>query len=359
MSGGTDRREDEQVPQFYGRIDEKFAEWETDVRLWQVEFKVEDRDRLGPRLYRRGLHGQPKIIVTKLGTQDVAQFTVDNIIQCLKDKGYGELPEELGHEALDNYFDMRQGKAESIQDYIFREEILTVALQKDTAIDLDEKIRGYWLMRTSNLTEQEISGIKIITQGQTQLAQVKKAITQTNVAKKREEVRDDLREAGDRARDRPGGYAEAPNFHLHGNSDDDQADTNSESESNCSEQWYELDGQEQEALISLRDARKKLQHATKSRRFYPKGGGRARSTGKSLDELKKVTSCNRCGAIGHWEEDCSQLARSRKNRSPLQRAKEKVVGSGERNLMVKDVEVHRNTRLWKSTTMVRKIKRHI
>ena len=190
--------------------DEKFAEWETDVRLWQVEFKVEDRDRLGPRLYRRGLHGQPKIIVkTKLGTQDVAQFTVDNIIKCLKDNGYGELPEKLGQEALDNYFDMRQGKAESIQDYIFREEILTVALQKDTAIDLDEKIRGYWLMRTSNLTEREISGIKIITQGQTQLAQVKKAITQTIVAKKRVEVRDDLREAGDRARDGPGGYAEA------------------------------------------------------------------------------------------------------------------------------------------------------
>ena len=163
------------MPQFYGRIDEKFAEWEIDVRLWQVEFKEEDRDRLGPRLYRRGLHGQQKIIVkTKLGTQDVAQFTVDNIIKCLKDNGYGELPEELGQEALDNYVDIRQGKAESIQDYIFREEILTVALQKDTAIDLDERIRGYWLMRTSNLTDREISGIKIITQEQTQLAQVKK-----------------------------------------------------------------------------------------------------------------------------------------------------------------------------------------
>ena len=336
-SSATDRREDEHVPQFYGRIDEKFAEWETDVRLWQVEFKVEDRDRLGPRLYRRGLHGQPKIVVkTKVGTQDVAQFTVDNIIQCLIDNGYGELSEELGQEALDNYFDMRQGKAESIQDYIFREEILTVALQKDTTIDLDEKIREYWLMRTSNLTEREISGIKIITQEQTQLAQVKKAITQTIVAKKREEVRDDLREAGDRARDRPGGYAEAPN--LHGDSDDDQADTISESESNCSEQWYELDGQEQEALISLRDARKKLQHATKSSRFYPKGGGRARSTGKSIDELKKVTSkkvtsCNRCGAIGHWEEDCSQPARSRKKRSHLckgqrKKSREKSDGKG-------------------------------
>ena len=84
-------------------------------------------------------------------------------------------------------------------------------------------------MRT-NLTEREISGIKIITQRQTQLAQVKKAITQKIVAKKREEVRDDLREAGDRARDCFGGNAEAPNFHLHGNSDDDQADTISESE---------------------------------------------------------------------------------------------------------------------------------
>ena len=79
----------------------------------------EDLDRLGPRLYRRGLHGQPKTIVkTKLATQDVAQFIVDNIIQCLKDNGYGELLEELGRKALDNNFDMRQGKAESIQDFI-------------------------------------------------------------------------------------------------------------------------------------------------------------------------------------------------------------------------------------------------
>ena len=95
---------------------------------------MEDRDRLGPRLYRR-LHGQPKIIVkTKLGTQDVSQFTVDNIIQCLKDNGYGELLEELGQEALDNYFDMRQGKAESILHYVFREKMFTVALKKDTAL---------------------------------------------------------------------------------------------------------------------------------------------------------------------------------------------------------------------------------
>ena len=141
MSGTVDQREEDHVPQFHGRIDEKFAEWEIDVKLWEAEYKEDDRVRLGPRLYRRGLHGQPKIIVkTKLGTQDVSQFTVEKIIQCLKENGYGELPEGLGQEALDNYFDMRQGKAESILDYIFREEILIVALKKDTAVDLDEII---------------------------------------------------------------------------------------------------------------------------------------------------------------------------------------------------------------------------
>ena len=116
---------------------------------------------------------------------------------------------------------------------------------------------------------------------------------------------------------------------------------------------------EQEALISLRDARKKLQHATKSRRFYPKSGGRAKSTGKSIDKLKKVTPCNRCGAIGHWEEDCIQPARSRKKRSPSPKGKGKSRRFRRENLMARDQEVHRTTRLWRSTMMVRKLKRHI
>ena len=45
MSGATDRREDEQVPQFYGRLDEKFAECETDVRLSSRWKTVTDWDQ--------------------------------------------------------------------------------------------------------------------------------------------------------------------------------------------------------------------------------------------------------------------------------------------------------------------------
>ena len=32
----ADRREEEPVPQFHGRIDEKFAEWVIDVTLWEA-----------------------------------------------------------------------------------------------------------------------------------------------------------------------------------------------------------------------------------------------------------------------------------------------------------------------------------
>ena len=336
------------MPQFYGRIDENIAEWETDVRLWQVEFKPEDRDRLGPRLYWRGLHGQPKTIVkTKLGTQDVSQITTDNIIQCLKDNVYGELPDELGQEALDNYFDMRQGKAERILEeiHIFRKEILTVALNKDTAIDLDEKIRGYWLIRTSNLTEREISGTKIITQGQTQLAQVKKAITQTIVAKKREEVRDDLREAGDRARDCPGGYAEAPNFHLHGDSDDDQDDMNSESESKLFRAVVRVGWPRTRSTDHSERCTKETSTCDEIEKILPK---RWRPCKEEGDAVPSVAG----------KKTAHSLPEAARRDPPLQRAKEKVVGSGEKNLMAGDEEVHRTTQLWRSTMMVRKLKRH-
>ena len=36
-----------------------------------------------------------------------------------------------------------------------------------------------------------------------------------------------------------------------------------------------------------------------------------------------MTPCNRCGAIGHEVEDCTQLARSRKKRSPSAKGKGK------------------------------------
>ena len=58
-------------------------------------------------------------------------------------KHYRDTLEEKGQEALDNYFDMRQGKHDAIQEYINREEVMSLSLQNLTKIALDEKMCGY------------------------------------------------------------------------------------------------------------------------------------------------------------------------------------------------------------------------
>ena len=113
------------VPQFSGEISEKFVELVTYVKLWEAEHKEETKPRLGPRPCRRGLLGQPKqIINTLVGQGDVANFSVDHIIETLRNNGYGDSLEEEGQGALDSYFGMRRGKGEAIQDYINLEEMM-------------------------------------------------------------------------------------------------------------------------------------------------------------------------------------------------------------------------------------------
>ena len=130
------------------------------MRLWEAEHKDETKPRPGPGLHKRGLLGQPKqIIKTLLDQGDLANFTVDSIIETLSNNGYGDTLQEKGQVVLDNYFDMRLGKAEAIQDKINREEMMSVSLQHLTKIALDEKMRGYWLICTLALSEPEIAGI--------------------------------------------------------------------------------------------------------------------------------------------------------------------------------------------------------
>ena len=167
---------EDDVRRFSGKINEHFVEWVIDVRLSEAELKDETKPRLGPRLHRRGLLGQPKQMIQTLRlVRETANFTVDNSIDTLRNDGFGESLEEKGQEALYSDFDRRQGKAEMIQDYINREEMMSLSLQNSTKIGLDQKMRGSWLIRTSVLSEQENRKYQ-------------------NRHRRREEVRDDRRE---------------------------------------------------------------------------------------------------------------------------------------------------------------------
>ena len=91
---------------------------------------------------------------------------------------------------------------------------------------------------------------------------------QTIVSRRREEVRDDRREQEDRARDKT--CSAADKFPIISDGEESESETDQWS---LGEQdlWYAPDDKaEYEAMIVLREAREKLQHATKSGRFCKK-----------------------------------------------------------------------------------------
>ena len=120
-----------------------------------------------------------------------------------------------------------------------------------------------------------------------------RAIQQTIVSRRRGEVRGDRREQEDRARDKASSAGD--DFHTLSEGEGSESETDLESLDEM-DLWYATDDKaECEAKIGLREPRRKRDH------------GRERLTSNrstSVQELKTVTTRNRCGALGHWENEC-------------------------------------------------------
>ena len=99
---------------------------------------------------------------------------IEEIFSTLETSGYGEEEEdERQFEVLDTYSDLAQGKAETVTDYVAREELAAVGLKKYAKIELLSKLRGYWVMRTCRLHEAEKLNIRVLTRGETDLNDIK------------------------------------------------------------------------------------------------------------------------------------------------------------------------------------------
>ena len=127
---------------------------------------------------------------------------IEEIFKTLETNRYGEEEDERQFEVLDTCFDFAQGKAETVTDYVAREELAAVGLKKYAKIDLPSKLRGYWVMRTCRLHEAEKLNIRVLTRGETDLKDIKTAINKLIGRANREAIRDSRRDAEDRQRDR-------------------------------------------------------------------------------------------------------------------------------------------------------------
>ena len=202
------------VPHSRSKIDDKFVDRVTNVRLWQADHKDETKHRHGPCLDKRGLLRQLKQIIK---TSEIPNFTVHFIIGTIESVVAGTLKRRVRR---------------STRFRTRRKSNLTT----------------FWLIRTSASSEQEIVGIRFVTEGSTRLSAVKKAIQQTDVARRTAKVRDDRRASAEES--------------------EPETDLESLNKQDMLSATY--DKAHYEAMIGLRKARKELQHVTKPTRFYEK-----------------------------------------------------------------------------------------
>ena len=145
---------------------------------------------------------------------------MDNNIEALSNNGYENTLEEKGREALDNHFDMRQGKA--IQDYINREEMMSLSLQRSTRVALDEKIRV--LLAFLHISRIGARDRRYPNRHRRVHWTVSCEEGDPGQSfRDEEEVRDDRREQEDRARDKT--TSAGDNFHALSDGEESESDT--------------------------------------------------------------------------------------------------------------------------------------
>ena len=142
MSIKNDDDYDRNIPSFSGAVKESYREWKLNVHLWFAEAKEDSRPLLVLRLLRRGLRGQPRELCKTLMEPNIKIVQIEEIFKTLETNGYGEEEDERQFEVLDTYLDLAQGKAETVTDYVAREELAAVGLKKYAKIELPSKLRG-------------------------------------------------------------------------------------------------------------------------------------------------------------------------------------------------------------------------
>ena len=123
---------DDDLPQISGKINETFVERVTGVKLREVEHKDGTKNHALSHAStgENSMDSRSRSSRLCLGREILANFTEENIITTLRNTDWkGTLLKKKGQEALDNYFDMRQGKAEAIQDHINRDKNMSLSLQ--------------------------------------------------------------------------------------------------------------------------------------------------------------------------------------------------------------------------------------
>lgn len=206
---------------------------------------------------------------------------------------------------------------ESLAQYALRREAQFVSA--DPFLNIPDELKAFLLEEQANLNKQNLQNLRTITGGICDYSSVKKAL----------QILDTQEEPISKKTSGQYFQSEPPDQPSEGSSDE---------ESDVEEIFLAIEQQElseDQALsfISGWDKDKGKKKRTwsenkamklarrKDRRHFDLPEGRpSRPPNRrkmSVEELKKITSCRRCGKVGHWEEDCSEPKNQNKPKGNL------------------------------------------
>ena len=248
------------------------------------------------------LSGKALETVEHLEPGDYQRDSGDDVIWKLLDARYPklEVADELG-ETLTDVFNLRAKEGETMKQWTSRASELFDRCKRKTGVKFPKEARGWILLHRAILTEEQKAVVVARARGDLKRESIAAALRscypELTVRKKpiayveetlavhdtEQEDRDDVDQE----------FADVTQFLAdHGNSD---VDTEGEA--------FNEDDVAEVLAASWKERRQELNKLQKTRQFK-----QARAVKRSFrvvnEELKRNTTCNKCGKKGHWAREC-------------------------------------------------------
>ena len=249
----------------------------------------------------------------------------DEVLWNLLDKRFPEKEktDQLA-EILGEVFSLRAKEGEALRTWVSRGTELFERCERKTGVKFPTEARGWMILRWSGLSEEQQAVVKGRAMGDMTLEVVSKAMRSVYpdfICRRRtgaamvEEV-DGMEEALPSPSDEVQGFDDIELFLTDYVPED------------VSDETYPEQEVAEVLATTWRERRTEISKLQKQRRFSD-----ARDLKKSfrveIEELKKKTKCNRCGATGHWARECRQKRDfNQKSGNPSAQSSTKPTGAG-------------------------------
>ena len=279
----------------------EYKRWKTWVKNKLLTLDKLPETARGAYIYTL-LAGKALEAVEHLDPGDYQKKDGDQVLWSLLDKRFPQLEvvDELG-EILGEVFNLRSQEGETMKQWAARASELFDRCHRKTGVQFPDEARGWLLLHRANLSEEQKAVVISRARGDLKRESIAAALRSCYpdlvVGKRRtavalaEETMDDPTEPHDAWEE---DFSDVERLlEDHQSSADWAADTEAYNEAEVAEVL----------AATWKERRQELNRLQKTRQFQ-KSKDVKRAFRVEVEEMKRHTTCNRCGRRGHWAREC-------------------------------------------------------